>query len=277
MKGLTGKVPLLITILLCVMTGCGTAIDEGDEGTAGEGNGAAAKAEIQERLDAQVNFNKEANETLGYMEGEDFPHFRNELNLIATAIGSDVRLESNSDEEINNVISTLQTAIEELADEEAVNALEKLHSSQVIYTTVFQTDIGYAMNWIDITSSESTFNFFITYKSKELTEESEIIEEINSTIDVMEFSVLGSLTDLKGEAEFYGDDFPEEERTLLNQTIESMTSCYNGQIAILESLKPGAEQKGVSVDEQLDTVISDFEEAQTTKEELEQSYGLNQE
>lgn len=255
------------------LNGCGS---ENEDNQASNGQIEAAKAEIESRLAKLIDFNNEANETDGYIKGEDFPSFRKELNLIAEGIGVDNKLQMNSDEEIKNMISTLESGVDQLTGDEAIQALEVMNSSHVIYSIVFKDDFELQFEEVDLTSSGNSLNFFINHESENLTTESEIMEEVNSTIGVIEFSNLAPLQDLKDESEKYADSFPEEELTLLNTIINNLTSSIQNQINVLNQLKPVTMDEGTSVDQLLDQAMTDYNDAKNAFDELEALYGKNE-
>lgn len=151
-----------------------------------------------------------------------------------------------------------------------------MNSSHVIYSIVFKDDFELQFEEVDLTSSGNSLNFFINHESENLTTESEIMEEVNSTIGVIEFSNLAPLQDLKDESEKYADSFPEEELTLLNTIINNLTSSIQNQINVLNQLKPVTMDEGTSVDQLLDQAMTDYNDAKNAFDELEALYGKNE-
>ncbi|GAA0339747.1 hypothetical protein GCM10008967_32640 [Bacillus carboniphilus] len=266
---------VILLLIMMALNGCGSG-NQTDNNQASNDQKEAAKAEIESRLSTLIEFNNEANETVGYIKGEDFPSFRKELNLIAEGIGIDDKLQINSDDEIKSMISRLETGVDQLTGDEAIQALETMNSSQVIYSTVFKDDFELQFEEVDLTSSGNSLNFFINHESENLTTESDIIEEVESTIGVIEFSNLEPLQDLKAESEKYADAFPEEELTLLNAIINNLTSSIQNQINVLKQLKPVTMDEGSSVDQLLDQAITDYNDAKKSLDELEALYGKNE-
>ncbi|WP_462410368.1 hypothetical protein [Neobacillus sp. Marseille-QA0830] len=274
-KGKVYLLLLLASLFISVVTGCGnTETSTQKEQPVSSEEGKKAKAEIMAKLQDAKNYNKQIEEQVGYLTREEYTDFSNDVNLIAYGIGTETRIEYNDDEDIQKSLDTLDELVNQLSDQEALKAKKLMNSSQAIYTIAIQEDLNSAMKAIDLTSSDNNLNSFIS-NSNQLTDSSEITKEVDSTIDSIK-SEEWFLDNVKKAAAKYSTNFSDKELSLLNGTTDSLTSSVNKQIHILEQLKPGAIEDGSSPDEQLNSAMTDYNDAETNVTKLEDGLKLNE-
>lgn len=263
----------MLFLLLGILSACNHTAGAGSSPAANKvtsEEGKAAKAEVVNKVNTVVNAANAKIKSKGYLEANEFGAFKHELNLLLYSLGSGTVVDINDTALINKGIKIAQEKASKLTPEAAVKAKEKLHSAKAAYKTVFKEDLESAMKYLDVQSGDNDLNYVVnSFNSNNATGE-QIAEQADTSIHNIESTSGIWLKKLKEETNLFKSNFSDEQFSKLNAVIDNLTSSKQTQIEILNSLKPVSIDDGMSITDKLSSAQTDYQDAQTAKDELEQ-------
>lgn len=275
---------LLIFFIFTILTACSSKGNSNIEDTSPSGEpvkqeineaGQEIKQNLLNQLDAIKQESEVAREEKGYIYEEDFIKIKKDFRRLAKAAYSEVNIEFNDTQEVDEKIALLEADINQLSNEELSSVEDRFNSVGVLYEAMIQEDLHLVISGLDLSNSYNDLRSFLTL-TENATTEAEIYSLAADYSENLEEYEIGRLLAIQEIVSENATAFTEAELSHLNDALQHFMNAAEKQMKVLSQFKEYYLDDGSDIADIIYEAKDEYDAGVAQINELEDSLGIDE-
>ena len=275
---------LLIFFIFTILTACSSKGNSNIEDTSPSGEpvkqeineaGQEIKQNLLNQLDAIKQESEVAREEKGYIYEEDFIKIKKDFRRLAKAAYSEVNIEFNDTQEVDEKIALLEADINQLSNEELASVEDRFNSVGVLYEAMIQEDLHLVISGLDLSNSYNDLRSFLTL-TENATTEAEIYSLAADYSENLEEYEIGRLLAIQEIVSENATAFTEAELSQLNDALQHFMNAAEKQMKVLSQFKEYYLDDGSDIADIIYEAKDEYDAGVAQINELEDSLGIDE-
>ena len=275
---------LLIFFIFTILTACSSKGNSNIEDTSPSGEpvkqeineaGQEIKQNLLNQLDAIKQESEVAREEKGYIYEEDFIKIKKDFRRLAKDAYSEVNIEFNDTQEVDEKIALLEADINQLSNEELSSVEDLFNSGGVLYEAMIQEDLHLVISGLDLSNSYNDLRSFLTL-TENATTEAEIYSLAADYSENLEEYEIGRLLAIQEIVSENATAFTEAELSQLNDALQHFMNAAEKQMKVLSQFKEYYLDDGSDIADIIYEAKDEYDAGVAQINELEDSLGIDE-
>ena len=275
---------LLIFFIFTILTACSSKGNSNIEDTSPSGEpvkqeineaGQEIKQNLLNQLDAIKQESEVAREEKGYIYEEDFIKIKKDFRRLAKDAYSEVNIEFNDTQEVDEKIALLEADINQLSNEELSSVEDRFNSVGVLYEAMIQEDLHLVISGLDLSNSYNDLRSFLTL-TENATTEAEIYSLAADYSENLEEYEIGRLLAIQEIVSENATAFTEAELSQLNDALQHFMNAAEKQMKVLSQFKEYYLDDGSDIADIIYEAKDEYDAGVAQINELEDSLGIDE-
>lgn len=237
--------------------------------------GQEIKQNLLNQLDAIKQESEVAREEKGYIYEEDFIKIKKDFRRLAKAAYSEVNIEFNDTQEVDEKIALLEADINQLSNEELSSVEDRFNSVGVLYEAMIQEDLHLVISGLDLSNSYNDLRSFLTL-TENATTEAEIYSLAADYSENLEEYEIGRLLAIQEIVSENATAFTEAELSHLNDALQHFMNAAEKQMKVLSQFKEYYLDDGSDIADIIYEAKDEYDAGVAQINELEDSLGIDE-